>query len=93
MFVVVTYTIYICECDGMVQLLRELKNIKWRPQHIRGIKQDLQDRISNLRKGRKEVEDTDKVGDANIAAVYDENLCIFIVEKDLDAKVRRFGTF
>lgn len=93
MFVIVTYTIDICECVGMVQLLRELKNIKWRPQHIRGIKQDLQDKINNLRKGRKEVEDSDKVEGANIADVYDENLCIFFVEKDLDAKVRRYKTF
>lgn len=77
-------------CNGTVQLLSELKQIKWRPPHI-GIKQDWQDRINNIRKGRKEVEDTDKVGDTNMAAVpfYDENLYILNMKNDLDAKVRR----
>lgn len=73
----------------MVQFLNELKHIKWRPSHI-GIKQDWQDRINNMRKGRKEVEVTDKVADINMASVpfYDENLFILNVKNDLDAKVR-----
>ncbi|KAJ1441341.1 Rab3 GTPase-activating protein catalytic subunit [Sesbania bispinosa] len=69
------------------KLLSELKHIKWRPPHI-GIKQDWQDRINNIRKGRKEVGDTDKIGDASLASVpfYDENLYTRNVKNDLDAK-------
>ncbi|RDX94350.1 Rab3 GTPase-activating protein catalytic subunit [Mucuna pruriens] len=68
------------------KLRSELKHIRWRPPHI-GIKQDWQDRIKNLRRGRKEVEDTDKVGDANMAIpFYDENLYLLNVKNDLEAK-------
>ncbi|CAJ1971417.1 unnamed protein product [Sphenostylis stenocarpa] len=64
----------------------ELKHIKWRPPHI-GIKQDWQDRIKSIRRGRKEVEDTDKAGDANMAIpFYDDNLYTLNVKNDLDAK-------
>ncbi|XP_020239432.1 rab3 GTPase-activating protein catalytic subunit isoform X1 [Cajanus cajan] len=64
----------------------ELKHIKWRPPHI-GIKPDWQDRIKNIRRGRKEVEDTDKVGDPNMAVpFYDENLYILNVKNDIEAK-------
>ncbi|XP_027342313.1 rab3 GTPase-activating protein catalytic subunit-like [Abrus precatorius] len=69
------------------KLLTELKHIKWRPPHI-GIKQDWQDRINNIRKGRTKVGLTDKVGDINMASIpfYDENLCVLNVKSDLDAK-------
>ncbi|XP_027333965.1 rab3 GTPase-activating protein catalytic subunit-like isoform X1 [Abrus precatorius] len=70
------------------KLRSELKHIKWRPPHI-GIKQDWQDRIKNIRIGRKEVENqnTDKVGDANMAIhFYDENLYILNMKNDLEAK-------
>ncbi|RDX97105.1 Rab3 GTPase-activating protein catalytic subunit, partial [Mucuna pruriens] len=69
------------------KFLNELKHIKWRPLHI-GTKQDWQDRINNMRKGRKEVEVTDRVGDINMVSVpfYDENLYILNVKNDLDAK-------
>ncbi|BAT80698.1 hypothetical protein VIGAN_03029600 [Vigna angularis var. angularis] len=64
----------------------ELKHKKWRPPHI-GIKQDWQDRIKNIGRGRKEVEDTDKVGDANMAVpFYDDNLYTLNVKNDQDAK-------
>lgn len=88
----VTY-LHIGLCDGMVQILSESKHIKWRPPHI-GIKQDWQDRIKNIRRGRKEVEDTDKVGDANMAIpFYDDNCYTLNVKNDLDAKVRKYETF
>ncbi|XP_020230555.1 uncharacterized protein LOC109811275 [Cajanus cajan] len=69
------------------KFLNELKHIKWRPPHI-GIKQDWQDRINNMRKGRKEVKVTDKVGIINMDSVPfdDENLYILNVKNDLDAK-------
>ncbi|KAG5002002.1 hypothetical protein JHK87_023074 [Glycine soja] len=69
------------------KFLDELKHIKWRPPHI-GTKQDWQDRINNMRKGRKEVEVTDKVGDVSMASApfYDENMYILNVKNDLDAK-------
>ena len=83
----ITYNIDLC--NGMVQLCSELKHIKWRPPHI-GIKQDWQDRIKNIRIGRKEVEDKDKVGDANMAIpFYDENLYILNMKNDLEAKVEK----
>ncbi|KAK2431691.1 hypothetical protein P8452_44818 [Trifolium repens] len=63
-------------------------HIKWRPKNI-GIKQDWQEKFRNIRIGRKEVEaeDTDKIGDANMAIpFYDENLYILNVKNDLEAK-------
>lgn len=81
----------IYECDGIVQFLVELKQIKWRPRHF-GTKQHWKDRINNIRKGRKESEDTDKVEDASMDVIplFDE-MCVLHVENDLDAKVRRYG--
>ncbi|RZB65249.1 hypothetical protein D0Y65_041341 [Glycine soja] len=57
--------------------LDELKHIKWRPPHI-GTKQGWQDRTNNMRRGRKEVEVIDKVGDVSMASTpfYDENMYI-----------------
>lgn len=78
----------------MFQFLDELKHIKWRPPHI-GTKQGWQDRTNNMRRGRKEVEVIDKVGDVSMASApfYDENMYILNVKNDLDAKVRSSGTF
>ncbi|KAF7831352.1 rab3 GTPase-activating protein catalytic subunit [Senna tora] len=71
--------------EGESKLRSDLK--KWRPPHI-GIKQDWQDRIKNIRIGRKEAEDKDKVGDATMAfQFYDENLYILNMKNDLEAKV------
>ncbi|KAK7333479.1 hypothetical protein VNO80_30253 [Phaseolus coccineus] len=69
------------------KFINELKHLKWRPPHI-GTKRDWQDKINNIRKGRKEVEVTDKVGDINMASApfYDENSYILNVKNDLDAK-------
>ncbi|KAI4307988.1 hypothetical protein L6164_031109 [Bauhinia variegata] len=75
--------------EGESKLRNELKYVKWRPPHI-GIKQELQDwqdRIKNIRRGRKEVEDTDKVEDTTMAIpFYDENLYILNMKNDLEAK-------
>lgn len=72
----------------MVQLHSDFR--KWRPPNI-GRKQDWQDKIKNIRIGRKEVEDSDKVGDATMAfSYYDENLYILNMKNDLEAKVRGF---
>lgn len=72
----------------MVQIHSDLK--KWRPPHLR-IKQDWQDRIKNIRIGRKEVEDTDKDRDTTMAfPFYDENLYILNMKNDLETKVRGF---
>jgi Rab3 GTPase-activating protein catalytic subunit len=75
-----------------VQFLSELKQIKWKPRNIGGTKQEWKDRINNIRKGRKENEVTEKIGDASMAVVplYDEDMCIVHVKKDLDANVRRY---
>ncbi|KAK7276857.1 hypothetical protein RIF29_18003 [Crotalaria pallida] len=68
------------------KLCSESKQKKWIPQHI-GIKQDWQDRIKNIRIGKKEAEDIDKVGDANMAIpFYDENLFTLNMKNDLEAK-------
>ncbi|KAK7320378.1 hypothetical protein VNO77_29796 [Canavalia gladiata] len=68
------------------KLRNESKHIKWRPPHI-GIKQDWQDRIKNIRRGRKEIEDTDKAGDANMAVpFYDDNLYILNMKNDIDSR-------
>ncbi|GAU20450.1 hypothetical protein TSUD_130080 [Trifolium subterraneum] len=56
--------------------LSELKQIKWKPRNIGGTKQEWKDRINNIRKGHKENEVTEKVGNASMAAVplYDEDM-------------------
>ncbi|KAK2387197.1 rab3 GTPase-activating protein catalytic subunit [Trifolium repens] len=71
------------------KFLSELKQIKWKPRNIGGTKQEWKDRINNIRKGRKENEVTEKVGDASMAVVplYDEDMCIVHVKKDLDANI------
>lgn len=79
-------------CNGMVQLHSELRHIKWRPAYI-GIKQDLQDRIKNIRIGRKEGADTDKDGDTTVATPNDENLYILNMKNELDGKVRGLEPF
>ena len=74
----------------MVQIQDESKHKRWRSPHM-GIKQNLQDKIKNIRLGRKEVEDTAKVRETNMAAsFYDENLYILYMKNDLEAKVRGF---
>lgn len=79
--------------NGILQIRSESKHIKWRPPNL-GIKQDWQDKIKNIRIGRKEAEDSDKTGDANMAIpFYDENLYMLNVKNDLEAKVRRCETF
>ncbi|KAE9596364.1 putative Rab3 GTPase-activating protein catalytic subunit [Lupinus albus] len=71
---------------NLSRLCSELKHIKWRTPHI-GIKQDWQERIKNIRIGRKEVQDTDKIGDPDMAVpFYDENLFILNMKNDLEAK-------
>ncbi|KAI9108493.1 hypothetical protein K1719_020377 [Acacia pycnantha] len=70
--------------EGESKLHSDLK--KWRPPHI-SIKQDWQDKIKNIRIGRKEVEDTDKVGDTAMTfPIYDENLYILNMKNDIETK-------
>ncbi|XP_054798208.1 uncharacterized protein LOC129303138 [Prosopis cineraria] len=70
--------------EGESKLRSDLK--KWRPPHI-SIKQDWQDKIKNIRIGRKEVEDTDKVGDTTMTfPFYDENLYILNMKNDIESK-------
>lgn len=77
----------------MVQLHNESRHIKWRTAYT-DIKQDWQHRIKNIRIGRKDVKDTDKVGDTTMAVpFYDENLYILNMKNDLEAKVRRSEIF
>ncbi|CAL0307393.1 unnamed protein product [Lupinus luteus] len=72
--------------DNFSKLRSKLKDIKWRPPHT-GIKQDWQDRIKNIQTGRKEVKDTDKVGETNMAIpFYDENLLMLNMKNDFEAK-------
>ncbi|XP_061342250.1 uncharacterized protein LOC133288494 isoform X2 [Gastrolobium bilobum] len=74
------------ENENESKLRSQSKHKKWRPPHI-GIKQDWQDKIKNIRIGRKEVEEKDKVGDASMAIpFYDENLYILNMKNDLEAK-------
>ncbi|XP_028796760.1 rab3 GTPase-activating protein catalytic subunit-like, partial [Neltuma alba] len=73
--------------EGDSKLHSELRNMKWRPAY-RGIKQDWQDRIKNIRIRRKEVEETDELRDITMAVpFYEENLYTVNKKYDLEAKV------
>ncbi|KAJ7960793.1 rab3 GTPase-activating protein catalytic subunit [Quillaja saponaria] len=73
--------------EGEPKVYNEPKHFKWKPPQI-GTKQDWQDRFKNIRIGRKEVEDTDKVVTTAMAVpFYDENLILLNMKNDHDAKV------
>ncbi|KAI9115710.1 hypothetical protein K1719_013379 [Acacia pycnantha] len=62
--------------EGDSKLDSELRHMKWRPAY-RGIKQDWQDRITNIRIRRKEVEEMDELRVRDITMdvpFYEENL-------------------
>ncbi|KFK27109.1 hypothetical protein AALP_AA8G335500 [Arabis alpina] len=64
----------------------EVKSQGWRTAHIRK-KQEWQNKLKNLRIGKKEVEDQEKVEDTAMAApFYDENLFILKAKQDQEAK-------
>ncbi|CAN8248290.1 unnamed protein product [Cochlearia groenlandica] len=63
----------------------------WRTAHIRK-KQEWQNKLKNLRIGRKEVEDRDKVEDSAMAApFYDQNLFILKAKQEQEAKASDVG--
>ncbi|CAH2069908.1 unnamed protein product [Thlaspi arvense] len=69
----------------------EVKPQGWRTAHIRKT-QEWQNKLKNLRIGRKEVEDKDKVEDPTMAApFYDENLYILKAKQDQEAKASDVG--
>ncbi|KAJ9182646.1 hypothetical protein P3X46_006616 [Hevea brasiliensis] len=65
----------------------EGKHLRWRPAHI-GTKQEWQDRLKNIRIGKKGAENnTEKVENPNMAVpFYDENLYILNMKNDVEAK-------
>ncbi|KAJ4725116.1 Rab3 GTPase-activating protein catalytic subunit [Melia azedarach] len=66
--------------------------LKWRPARI-GTKQDWQDRLRNIRIGRKGVEEPDKVEDSIMAApFFDENLYMMNVKSDPEPKVSELSS-
>ncbi|XP_038685263.1 uncharacterized protein LOC119985143 isoform X1 [Tripterygium wilfordii] len=72
--------------DGESKDKHEEKYLGWRPAHI-GAKKDWQDKLKNFRIGKKEVEDTEKVENSNMAVlVYDENLYLLNMKTDIEAK-------
>lgn len=71
-----------------MQNQHELKQFRWRPGNL-GTKEDWQKRFKNIRLGRKEVEDSEKVENSEMAVVfYDENLYLLNMKNDLEAKVQ-----
>ncbi|XP_010443107.1 PREDICTED: uncharacterized protein LOC104726039 isoform X4 [Camelina sativa] len=69
----------------------EVKPQGWRAAHIRK-KQEWQNKLKNLRIGRKEVEDQEKAEDSTMAApFYDENLFILKAKQDQEAKASDVG--
>lgn len=74
----------------MVQGLHESKASRWRPPNI-GTKQEWQDRLRNIGKGKKGVEETEKAEYSSMAVpYYDENLYILNMKNDMEAKVILF---
>lgn len=71
----------------------EVKPQGWRTAHIRK-KQEWQIKLKNLRIGKKEVEDQDKVEDSAMAApFFDENLFILKAKQEQEAKVSMIHLF
>lgn len=65
----------------------EVKPQGWRSAHIRK-KQEWQNKLKNLRIGRKEVEDQENLEDSTMAApFYDENLFILKAKQEQEARV------
>ncbi|KAL5583624.1 hypothetical protein UlMin_016066 [Ulmus minor] len=64
----------------------ESKNLRRSPAQLK-TKQDWQDRLRNIGKGRKGVEDTEKAENSNMAVMfYDENFYLLNMKNDLEAK-------
>ncbi|XP_030542828.1 rab3 GTPase-activating protein catalytic subunit isoform X1 [Rhodamnia argentea] len=66
----------------------ESKNLRWRPPPITlGSKQDWQDRLRNIRRGRKGADDTEKSENSKMSfPIFDENL--YMVNEKNDAESR-----
>lgn len=75
---------------GMMQGNNEGKHLRWRPTHI-GTKQEWQDRLKNIRIGKKGAENhTEKVEETIMdIPFYDENMYIVYMKNDVEAKVMK----
>ncbi|XWS30704.1 hypothetical protein CRYUN_Cryun23aG0010500 [Craigia yunnanensis] len=70
----------------MKQSIHEVKHSRWRPANL-GTKQEWQERFKNIRIGRKEVEDLEKVENSTMAVpFYDENILLLNMKNDAEAK-------
>ncbi|XP_062169970.1 uncharacterized protein LOC133875757 isoform X1 [Alnus glutinosa] len=68
------------------KVYNEPKHLRWRAAQI-GTKQDWQDRFRNIKFGRKDIEDTEKVENSAMSVpFYDENLYLLNMKNDLEAK-------
>ena len=71
----------------MKQSIHEVKHSRWRPAKL-GTKQEWQERYKNIRIGRKEVEDLEKVENSTMAVpFYDENIYLLNLKNDVEEKV------
>ncbi|KAK8527210.1 hypothetical protein V6N13_085063 [Hibiscus sabdariffa] len=72
--------------EGESKSIDEIKHSKWMPANL-GTKQEWHERFKNIRLGRKGVEDPEKLENSTMAvAFYDENLYVFKVKNDTEAK-------
>lgn len=78
--------------NAITQISHEPKQLKWKPPPILlGKKQDWQERLRNIRIGRKGVDENVKDGDSKMSVlIYDENLLLLNENNDAESKVRDF---
>lgn len=83
------FTCLIGDFNGLVQGRHEGShlNLRWGTPHV-GTKNDWQDRIRSIRRGRKGVDEPARIDDPAMAApVFDENLYLLNAKNDVEAKV------
>lgn len=77
--------------NQIIQGSNESKHLRWRPPNI-GTKQEWQDRLRNIGKGKKGVEDEKAEYSTMAVPFYDENLYLLNMKNDIEAKVSFFFT-
>lgn len=71
--------------EGESKGSNESKHLRWRPPNI-GTKQEWQDRLRNIGKGKKGVEDEKAEYSTMAVPFYDENLYLLNMKNDIEAK-------
>uniref|UniRef100_A0A5B7AQQ7 Rab3GAP catalytic subunit conserved domain-containing protein n=1 Tax=Davidia involucrata TaxID=16924 RepID=A0A5B7AQQ7_DAVIN len=78
--------------DGESKGYHEVKHLRWRPTPV-NTKQDWQERLKNIRIGKKGVKDIEKAENSTMAfAIFDENLYLMSRRDDSESKGSEMGS-